>query len=187
MLNWRDDWTSANLGDTMVRLMTFQHEGVGLWLMHDDYYADVTLAREKRDYSRDVSQLGGYSPIWCLSPAPVHTVVPNRFSVQDLRNAEVFQIARCEMSLNLSNGLKDFTLIEFEIETNLIRRGITHSENDLVWVAPYIKRDSVVGMYRLEYDMESSTGWYYPSVHPIVIFREDACFTGVVQCGEYKG
>lgn len=184
MLKYKKNWTNESLGETFIRLLTFQSDDVGEILLYKDYYADKNLAREKRDYYRDIVQLGGYTPIWCISPAPIETVTNNRFSVYDLKNAEIFQHARCEMSLKDNDGLKDFTMIEFEISANLIYRGITHSVHELVYIAPYIKKEAVVGIYKLEYDLSQTYGWYYPTVHPIVLFKEDACFTESVKCSK---
>lgn len=182
MLRWRENWSYEQLGNTPIRMMTFQSDDVAHAVLHGDHYAIASLSREKRDYKQDIEQLDGHIPIWCISPALMITSVPNRFSVDDMLDAEIFQHARCEMSLCRAEGLEEFTCIEFEIAADKVKRGLTHSAHRMVAVVPYIKTDSLVGMYKLKYDRNREYGWYYPTVTPINLFKDDACFTQITQC-----
>lgn len=182
MLHWRDNWNYEQLGNTTIRMLTFQSNDVAIAVQQADHYAISSMSRERHDYSADIAQLDGYVPIWCISPAPIKTAVSNRFSVEDLLDAEIFQHARCEMSLREAEGLEEFTCIEFEIPADKVKFGLTHSAHRLVAVVPYISTESLVAMYKLEYDRNLEYGWYYPTVIPIKVFKYDACFTETTRC-----
>ena len=134
-----------------MQLLTFQSKEVVEQLAKGDYFCDRNLHRENRDYCKDIEQLDGYNPIWCFRPKQREV-----FDLDDFKNGNLFERYRCEMSLTQKHGLTEFYMIEFEIDSNLVKLGLTHNAYLYAVVVPYIKKSNVKAIYK----MLETRHWY---------------------------
>ena len=172
-----------SLGDSLIRLLTFQSKEVIDTLYKDGvYYADTSKSREKQDYSKDIEQLNGYNPIWCFSPLGYKEENKVTFSKEEFIDGCLFERFRCEMSLNGSEPLNDLYLLEIEIPAKYIKIGLTHNAYSKAVVISQILSSDVLGLYRLYYNQEEEYGWFFPSVNVCNTFREDSLFTEDFKC-----
>lgn len=175
-----------NNGNT-IHLLTFQSKEVLHALLENRiYFADNEKSREKRNYSRDVEQLGGKQPIWCFSPVGIKTLVKDKFSIDDFIDGQLFERFRCEMSLPSREDLGKFYLLEIDTELDLIKPGITHNSYVGAVVIPHIESNNLIGIYNVSYIDDDPVKWYYPDIKVLKVFRDDALFTKDFSCRNIK-
>jgi len=140
------------------------------------YYADASIRRERRNYSKDIEQLNGHAPIWCFAP------VREEFTTRDFLSGELFERFRCEMSLQ-QGGLKDFELIELCVPTKELKLGLTHNAYLGAKVLPYLTRDMLQAHYRLSAGPRWPN-WYFIKVNLITQYNDNILFPNGMQCSQ---
>ncbi|MNL91070.1 hypothetical protein D3C81_07980 [compost metagenome] len=169
-----------------IRLLSFQSEDVLASLLKDGVYlADTTKSRERRDYSRDIAQLNGSNPIWCFSPVGLKTSVKDKFIKEDFIDGKFFFNFNCEMSTRSPEDLNNKVILEIEVDKSVPKIGLTHNAYIGAVVIPKIAIEDLKGVYRLHYDNEHNTKWFYPDVN-VLMCKEDSLFTSSFSCVKIK-
>lgn len=148
-----------------VKLITFQSKEVlNELLAKGIYYANNSKSREKRDYSKDIESLGGHQPVWCFR-------VPEPLNIKDWYRGKYFYTYSCEMSLR-DKKLKDFEMIELEVDIGLPVVGQTHNDYRHAVIIPYIKIEWLTMTYELsERYLLDAIG--FPNAMPVVHFNRE--------------
>lgn len=158
-----------------MRLLTFQSRTVYDMVSQGDYYAKLGLARERRDYTADVTQLGGYIPVWAFKS------VTDEFKPKDFLDGMLFDRFRCEMSLYSSECLEKFLLLELLVPDNIVYPGLTHNAYSGAVVIPYIKKSYLKAVYQLHYVSE-----FYPVVELVIALSDRTLFYDGFTCRKIK-
>lgn len=147
-----------------VTLLSFQSKDVlDIIFKEKIYKCDLSKTRESRDYSKDVEQLGGCTPVWCFSPKMRRFNYKNRFSKEDFIDGNMFFNYKCEISLRDLKDMNKFYILDLEVPSHLIKVGLTHNDYEGAVVIPEIRGEWLRGIYKLEY-IDDKVTWYYPKV-----------------------
>lgn len=127
-----------------VKLITFQSKEVLTELLSKGiYYADNSKTRESRDYSEDIEALGGHQPVWCFQ-------IPEPLDLKKWYSGNYYlNIWNNEMSLGYDTRLRDFEMIELEVEDTVPLKGKTHNDYRHAVILPYLKLEWLVINYRI--------------------------------------
>lgn len=170
-----------------VNLLSFQSlEVLKILTKSVAYRPDLSMSRERRDYSADINQLGGYSPVWCFSPFTKSLEYSTEFRKSLFMNGSLFERFKCEMSLSSSMEFNKLFLFELRVPSNLIKVGLTHNAYEGAVVIPEIRRDYVVAIYKLSYQDSDPTKWFYPDVKIIKRFKKNSLFDYDFSCDPNK-
>lgn len=135
------------------------------------YRADINESRERRDYSKDIEQLNGLTPIWCY--------VPNGTGMcfETMRDSSQLFDCHCEMSQVEQEGCWDnYFMIEFEIDDGLLKEGKSHNGNSKCRVFGELTLDMVKAVYKVTDCGDEDNAWYYKDITPIRILSDDCTF-----------
>lgn len=173
-----------------IRVLSFQSKEVLDILLSDkEYHPSFELSREGRDYSLEKESYNFEDVIWCFSPIGWYNPpsnprirIPGKFSKEDFTDGSKFFNFRCEMSLPNNESLNDLILLELEYNEDDLKKGLTHNSCNYVYVAPHLKLENLVAVYRLNYDRSREAGWYYPEVFVESIYKENPLFDSNFLC-----
>ena len=131
------------------------------------YFADIYLAREKRDYSEDIHQLGGNVPVWV-------------FDMTEIGDKEdpTCWIMPLQQQMSASRDLLSRSLLfDLEIPYDCVKRGITHNADRRALVLPELRLEWVRAVYYLECP-GNRLGTY--SFIPVTIYSDNCLFRDAV-------
>lgn len=89
---------------------------------------------------------------------------------------------RCETSLNQDVGLSRFVMLELNVSQSKLRRGLTHSACNYVYVMNCFRFDELVAVYKVMH----TNHWYYKTIVPLQIFKSGSLFNEPTS-GVYSG
>ncbi len=136
------------------------------------YHADVSKCREHASYKEDIVNLGGYVPIWGFA-------YPDMSSLH-MRNGQVLERLRCEMSLQQENCWDDFLLFELDIPDMLVLTGKHHNDCTYSKVFPAIYLNQVRAVYSI-HDSDKD-GWYFKVLTPIYLTDKEVITRMEMDC-----
>ena len=167
---------SSNLSDNLIKLISFQDEEVLKILKRDKIYrADINKSRELNDYSEDVEQLCGMTPIWCFKG------VSNNLTRESFTDGCLFERYRCEMSVS-REYLSNLLCLEIDYKGNP-RVGKTHNAYSGAVIIPELKLEDLSAVYRVEYYAEDvPNSWFFPKVHIVEKFKNNCLFDKMFIC-----
>ena len=131
------------------------------------YFADISLAREKTDYSLDIAQLGGRVPVWIFDMTEIGDIEDPTCWIMPLQQ-------QVSASRDLISGS---LLFDLEVPYACVKRGITNNADRRVLVLPELRLEWVRAVYYLECP-GNRLGTY--SFIPITFYSDNCLFRDAV-------
>lgn len=165
-----------------VNLLTFQQDSVWYKIQKDGIYqpevTDLSWTCSVSEYKSYKEKLG-YIPIWCFNPLQygedVSTVwKPEWFAGGSLWKS-FLEFAEFDMST-----IHTLTLMEIRVDSKLLIKDCVHDYGRICMIKE-IRREQLVGCYRLLYPSEDDDNWFYPTIYPFNANTDMASFKHV-QC-----
>lgn len=125
-----------------MRVISFQSKEVFEIIINKGIYtSDINKCRENNNYEEDIKQLNA-NPIWIFNN-------PN-ICFNLLKNGEILERWRCEMSLDQEIGLTQFLMLELEIDECNIKIGKSHNSYNFASVVSKITKDQLCAVHHIE-------------------------------------
>jgi hypothetical protein len=147
----------------LITCLSFQSQRVSYITLRDGVYkADATKCRERRDYYKDIEQLGGENPIWCFAPRTDR--VGEDFEAF-VKSEDFWIMASNQMSLARPSRLAAFSVLELRLSEERLKWGLTHNACAYSYVFSCLYREDIRAVYQLSYGLH----WGSPVILPVYI------------------